>query len=199
MTDEATTSKNAVSAVTIVSGLPRSGTSLMMQMLEAGGLPALTDGIRAADASNPRGYYELEAVKNTAADPSWLSGAAGRAVKMVSMLLYDLPSGREYNVIFMQRDLDEVIRSQEAMLERLGRERGPEPGEMKRHYVAHLDRLERWLGRRADMRVLRVNFNEIMAEPGRHAERVREFLGVPLNVRAMCSVVDAGLYRERKA
>ena len=97
--------------ITIVSGLPRSGTSLMMQMLEAGGMPVLTDGIRDADEDNPRGYYELEAVKRTKDDPAWLHGAPGKVVKMIYLLLYDLPTTYNYRIIFMRRPLSEVVAS----------------------------------------------------------------------------------------
>src|SRR5262245_20267166 len=107
--------------IIVVSGLPRSGTSLMMQMLDRGGIPAVTDRLRAADEDNPRGYYEFEAVKRTKQDASWLPAARGRAVKLVSSLLYDLPNSEAYRVLFMQRDMDEVLESQEKMLARLGR------------------------------------------------------------------------------
>ena len=106
----------------IVSGLPRSGTSLMMQMLHCGGVPALTDNVRERDEDNPRGYYELEAVKRTRNDASWLDDAAGRVVKLVHLLLYDLPPPRSYRVVFMKRDLNEVVRSQGVMLDRRGSE-----------------------------------------------------------------------------
>src|SRR6266704_120595 len=108
--------------ITIVSGLPRSGTSLMMQMLSAGGMPILTDGVRAADEDNPRGYLEFEAVKRTKEDSTWVAGASGKAVKMVYLLLHDLPAGNEYSVILMRRDIREVIASQRAMLARLGKQ-----------------------------------------------------------------------------
>jgi len=170
---------------------------MMMKMLQAGGLPVLTDGIRAADASNPKGYYELEAVKNTAADPSWLAGAGGKVVKMVSMLLYDLPMDREYRIVFMRRDLDEVLMSQEAMLKRLGQPPGPARDVMKQHYIVHLAKLERWLAQRGNVKTLYVSYNEIMANPAQHATRVREFLGLDLNHAAMAAAVDSGLYRER--
>ena len=106
------------SFVTLVSGLPRSGTSMMMQMLHAGGIPAVTDNIRLADKDNERGYYELEAVKRTKDDASWLRDAPGKAVKVIYLLLYDLPTDYTYRVIFMNRNLDEVLASQRAMLER---------------------------------------------------------------------------------
>jgi hypothetical protein len=98
--------------ITIVSGLPRTGTSLMMQMIHAGGIPALTDKVRASDEDNPKGYFELEAVKRTKKDDSWLAEAAGRVVKMVHLLLYDLPVNHQYRVVFMRRELREVVRSQ---------------------------------------------------------------------------------------
>src|SRR5262245_57703089 len=107
--------------ITIVSGLPRSGTSLMMRMLEAGGMPVLVDNIRAADEDNPAGYYEFEPVKQTSADNAWVKLAVGKAVKVVYRLLYDLPAGFRYRVLFMQRDMAEVLASQRKMLERAGK------------------------------------------------------------------------------
>src|SRR5262245_40494991 len=108
--------------IIIVSGLPRSGTSLMMQLLDAGGVEVVTDGVRAADPDNPRGYYEFEKVKQVKRDASWLPGVRGKAVKMVSQLLLDLPPTERYRVVFMERDLAETIDSQERMLQRLGRQ-----------------------------------------------------------------------------
>ena len=104
----------------IVSGLPRSGTSMMMQMLEAGGMEVLTDGIRQANEDNPRGYYEFERVKQIKEDPGWLEEAQGKVVKMVSMLLFDLPAGYRYRIVFMRREMREILTSQRVMLERLG-------------------------------------------------------------------------------
>src|SRR3954447_18868200 len=111
--------------ITIVSGLPRSGTSLMMQMLDGGGVEVVTDHVRTADTDNPRGYYEYEQVKAIKRDTSWLPATRGKAFKMVSQLLYDLPPAETYRIIFMERDLDEVLRSQEKMLTRLGRTPAP--------------------------------------------------------------------------
>src|SRR5437764_1475845 len=101
------------SEIIVVSGLPRAGTSLMMQMLDNGGIEVLTDGVRAADTDNPRGYYELEKVKRLKQDASWLPQARGKVFKMVSQLLYDLPASEAYRVLFMERDFDEMLRSQE--------------------------------------------------------------------------------------
>ncbi len=109
--------------ILIVSGLPRSGTSVMMQMLESGGVEVVTDGIRAADADNPKGYYEFEQVKAIRRDASWLPATRGKAFKMVSQLLYDLPSSETYRIVFLERDLDETLLSQEKMLTRLGARR----------------------------------------------------------------------------
>ncbi len=115
--------------IIVVSGLPRSGTSLMMQMLDKGGIPVVTDHVRTADADNPRGYYELERVKAIKRDASWLPELEGKAVKIISQLLYELPSNHKYRVIFMERDLDEVVPSQERMLVRAGQGRGARPGD----------------------------------------------------------------------
>ena len=128
--------------IIIVSGLPRSGTSLMMQMLASGGIEVLTDNLRTADADNPRGYYEFEKVKQIERDSSWLPQARGKAVKMVSQLLYHLPAGERYRVLFLERDLGEVLLSQEKMLRRLGRPAAP-ADEMRRAYTLHLERLRR--------------------------------------------------------
>src|SRR5262249_24135332 len=122
--------------VIIVSGLPRSGTSLMMQMLDNGGVPVVTDNIRTADTDNPRGYYEFERVKKIKQEAAWLPETRGKAVKMVPQLLYDLPPTERYRIIFMERDLDEVLTSQEKMLERLGRPAAPRE-RMKRSFLMH--------------------------------------------------------------
>jgi Sulfotransferase family len=184
--------------VTVVSGAPRSGTSMMMRMLEGGGIPPLTDGVRAADPDNPHGYFEYEPVKKTKADPSWLAGAAGRAVKMVHVLLRDLPADRSYRVVLMRRDLKEMIASQRRMLERLGREGGKLSDErMAEIFAAQLDETERWLRSQAAFSCLAVSYNDLVANPRPHVERVVEFLGGGMDVPAMCAVVDPTLYRNR--
>ena len=183
--------------ITIVSGLPRSGTSLMMQMLEAGGLLPFTDGVRTADESNPKGYYELEAVKRTKQDPSWLDNAAGRCVKMISMLLYDLPPGRAYRVIFMRRNMDEILASQSAMLKRRGEGQGAGDDEMRKHYEAHLQKLELWLKAQKNISVLYCDYNSLVGKPREHVERIREFLEIPLDVDRMTGAVDPALHRQR--
>jgi hypothetical protein len=183
--------------IIIVSGLPRSGTSLMMQMLAKGGVDVVTDNVRTADTDNPRGYYELEKVKRLKEDASWLPEARGRAVKMVSQLLYYLPPNETYRVIFMERDLDETLLSQEKMLERLGKGAVPRD-QMKKSFESHLERLRQWLGRQPNIAVLCVNYNELLQEPEEQARRICEFLGGASNVDNMAQSVDPSLYRNRK-
>ena len=182
--------------IIVVSGLPRSGTSLMMQMLDNGGVEVVTDGTRTADIDNPKGYYELEKVKAIKRDASWLPDARGKAFKMVSQLLYDLPASERYRIIFMERDFDEMLASQEKMLQRLGRPAAPRR-EIERSFTLHLTRLHEWLARQEHMKVLRVSYNALLAEPRRHAEGVGEFLGGRAEVEKMAGTVDLSLYRNR--
>lgn len=182
--------------VIIVSGLPRSGTSLMMQMLDNGGVEVVTDGIRTADTDNPKGYYEFEKVKGIKRDASWLPGTRGKAFKMISQLLYDLPPSERFRIIFMERDFDEMLTSQEKMLERLGKAAAPRE-QITGAYTVHLDRLHEWLARQSNMELLRISYNDLLAQPREHAERVRQFLGVG-DVESMARTVDPSLYRNRK-
>jgi hypothetical protein len=185
------------SDIIIVSGLPRSGTSLMMQMLASGGVEVVTDNIRTADTDNPRGYHEFEKVKRLKQDASWLPLTRGKAFKMVSQLLYDLPAGENYRILFMERDLDEILRSQEKMLERLGRPAAPRE-QIKGAYLLHLERLHNWLQQQPHVAVLRVGYNDLVAQPRPQAERVSQFLGRQTDVDGMARAVDPALYRNRK-
>ena len=185
------------SEIIIVSGLPRSGTSLMMQMLEKGGVDIITDRVRGADTDNPRGYYEFEKVKQIKKDSSWLPQARGKAFKMVSQLLYDLPASERYRVIFMERDAEEMLISQEKMLQRLNRSVAPRD-EMKRYFSLHLERLHAWLRQQQNFLVLRMNYNELVELPAKQALRVREFLGAELDSQRMAEVVEPSLYRNRQ-
>jgi hypothetical protein len=184
--------------ITIVSGLPRSGTSLMMQMLDNGGVIVVTDQIRSADTDNPKGYYEYEPVKTIKRDTSWLPATRGKAFKMVSQLLYDLPPSERYRIIFMERDLDETLRSQEKMLTRLGRSPAPREA-IKLAFSQHLERLHEWLQRQGNMAVFRVSYNDLLERPREQAERVQEFLGGTMDIGEMVTTVDPSLYRNRKA
>ena len=183
--------------IVIVSGLPRSGTSLAMQMLSAGGLPALSDGLRAADADNPRGYYEWEPIKQLGQEPSCVAQAEGHAVKVISSLLFALPAGHEYRVIFMLRPLEEVLASQAVMLRNRGTE-GPKvaPAAMLAALQAHLAQVDAWLRTRPDFAVLKLNLHDVLADPRGQAESLARFVGLPLDVTAMARQVDPCLHRQ---
>ena len=185
------------SEIIIVSGLPRSGTSLMMQMLDGGGVEVVTDHVRTADTDNPRGYYEYEQVKKVKQDASWLPATRGKAFKMVSQLLYDLPPTEHYRIIFMERDLDEVLLSQEKMLARLGRPAAPREA-IKRSFTLHLHRLHDWLQGQPYFEVLRVSYTDLVQQPTEEARRVSEFLGGAADADRMVESVDPSLYRNRK-
>ncbi len=185
--------------VTIVSGLPRSGTSLMMQMLAAGGIQVLTDGQRTADESNPRGYFELEAVKHARTDHSWLAQAEGKAVKVVHLLLPHLPTDRVYRVIFMQRDLTEVIASQRAMLQQQGRPtaalRDAKLGEI---FSKQLADVRQWLSQNPSFQVLFLQHRDVIEMPLAVAQQIASFLGGDLDPKRMAAAVDPSLYRQRR-
>lgn len=184
--------------LTIVSGLPRSGTSMMMRMLSEGGLPAIVDNIRVADEDNPQGYYEFEPVKKTKEDASWLQGSAGKVVKMVYRLLYDLPEGHRYRVVMMRRKLDEVIKSQEVMLERSGKSGGALSDEkLKQMFADELARVEKWMDERPHFEYIAIDYNDMIANPAPLAARLNQFLGGGLDEQRMAAVVDPSLYRQR--
>jgi Sulfotransferase domain len=183
--------------ITIVSGLPRSGTSVMMQMLDQGGMEVVTDHVRTADTDNPRGYYEYEIVKKIKNDTSWLPATRGKAFKMVSQLLYDLPPSETYRVVFMERDLEEVLVSQEKMLKRLGRPVAPHD-QIMQAYKLHLQKLHAWIKQQKNINILCISYNDLMERPQSQAERVSEFLQGKTNVEGMVSAVDTSLYRNRK-
>lgn len=186
--------------VIIVSGLPRSGTSMMMNMLNAGGIPIATDGIRTADSDNPKGYYELEKVKDLdkEADKSWLKEKRGQVVKIISYLLKYLPDENNYNIIFLERNLDEVMASQNKMLVRMGQDVNPgEDEKMKTLYRSHLNETRSILKMRKNMDVLYVNHRDIIECPTSCADKVSRFLKKDMDLIAMSGVVDPDLYRNR--
>jgi Sulfotransferase domain len=183
--------------LTIVSGLPRSGTSLMMKMLEAGGLPVLVDNVREADVDNPRGYYEFEPVKALKSDASWVAPALGKAVKMVYLLLMDLPSDQEYRILFMRRNLEEVLASQKAMLDRMGKPSPLDDAKMAALFRDGLARFEGWVKDRPNFHVLDVSYNGLVTDPAPIITEVDRFLGGGLDRHAMSRVVDPTLYRNR--
>jgi hypothetical protein len=186
-------------AVMIVSGLPRSGTSMMMQMLEAGGIPVLADNLRQPDEDNPKGYYEFERVKQVAQDTSWLDEAKGKVVKMVYRLLYDLPSDYAYRVVFMTRKLDEVIASQEVMLERHGKtDSQVEDERLKEIYRRQLQEAKDWIGRQPNFSVIYVDYHDVLERPDQVVQDLNRFLEGRLDTETMRRVPDETLYRQRR-
>lgn len=184
--------------IVVVSGLPRSGTSMMMKMLQAGGLEIVTDEIRTADDDNPNGYFEFERVKQMAAgDRSWLDEAGGKVVKVISYLLEQLPADRTYKVIFMEREIKEVLASQKKMLDHRGEQSKISDEEMEKQFREHLKLVKPWLARQPHMDVLYVGYNSMMSDPEPLCKRVIEFLGLPLALEKMLAVPNERLYRNR--
>lgn len=188
----------AAAPIIVVSGLPRSGTSLMMSLLEAAGVPVLQDDARPADESNPRGYYELAAVKRTASDPGWVDGAAGRAVKVIHRLLDALPRDRRYRVILMQRPIAEVVASQDRMLARLGEASGGIPAErLSAVLEAQLAEAKTLLEQEDCVEWIAVDYPRLVADPESECDRVIDFLGLDASAAVLARRVDPALHRER--
>jgi hypothetical protein len=186
--------------VTIVSGLPRSGTSMMMKMLEAGGLPPMTDNLRTADVDNPKGYYEFERVKKLdEGDVAWLPEAEGKAVKVISALLKHLPDGFEYRVIFMRRNMAEILASQKKMLQNRGEATDDVADEeIAALFEKHLLHIRQWIEGHPNVSALTVHYSDVLTDPLPQARRVNAFLGNTLNTEAMALTVDPNLYRNRE-
>ena len=186
--------------VVVVSGLPRSGTSMAMRMLEAGGLPIVTDHARQPDEDNPHGYFELDRVLalDKGGDTSWLRDARGKAVKIISALLPHLPETLNYRVVFMHRDLPEVLASQNTMLKRRGEAGGSASDEeMTRFYEQHLRQIAALLRRRACFETLDVRYRDVLADPPGQARRLNAFLGGRFNEPGMAAAVSPELYRNK--
>jgi argonaute-like protein implicated in RNA metabolism and viral defense len=185
--------------VTIVSGLPRSGTSMMMKMLEAGGIPPLTDELRTADRDNPKGYYEFERVKKLGeGDTAWLEEAQGKSVKVISALLKHLPQGYTYKVIFMRRRIEEILASQRQMLIRRGEPTDSvSDEELTKLFDKHVQQVQAWIDEQPNLEIIYVSYNEILENPVEQVKKINQFLGNTLNVEKMMAVVDQALYRQR--
>jgi hypothetical protein len=193
--------RDAGESIVIVSGLPRSGTSMMMRMLEAGGLTILADGQRRADDDNPRGYYELERVKDleTEGDKSYLREGRGKALKVISFLIAHLPDENDYRVIFMRRDLDEVLDSQDTMIQR--RAAGDTKADreaMKEAYRNDIVRTRLLCKKRPNFALIEVHYKDTVQDPAATAHSVNQFLGGRLDEAAMRRAVDESLYRNRR-
>lgn len=190
--------RQKLAAITIVSGLPRSGTSMMMKILEAAGLPIFTDNLRLADEDNPKGYYELELVKALKdGDDSWIKDAPGKAVKVISSLLEYLPANYKYKIIFMRREIAEILASQKQMLIRRGEASESDDRKMAEQFQEHLKRVRVWLANQSNMEVLYVDYNALMADSAPEIKAVAEFLGLTDHLEAMLAVPDKKLYRQK--
>lgn len=182
----------------VVSGVPRSGTSLMMQMLAAGGMPILADELRAADVNNPRGYYEWEPAKRLLQEPAAIEQAEGKAVKAISSLLFSLPPKFTYRVIFMRRPLEEVVKSQATMIDKLATKGAAlPPPAMVAALAAHLKLVDGWLSDKNFITTCPVEYHKLLKDPTSEARLVAEFLGLSLDVESMARQVDPALYRSR--
>ncbi|NIM94451.1 MAG: sulfotransferase family protein [Anaerolineales bacterium] len=191
---------NLSDTIIVVSGLPRSGTSMMMSMLQAGGIELLKDEIRTPDDDNPKGYYEFERVKKLKeGDVDWLEGAQGKAVKIISQLLLHLPETFTYNVLFMHRKIPEILASQRKMLTN----RGKDPNQISDEELEpilkkHLDHVDEWLKNQPNIQRIDVDYNEMLENPDDGIEQVNQFLGYTLDTQKMAQVIDPELYRQRK-
>lgn len=186
------------SFITVVSGLPRSGTSMMMKMLTAGGMTPLTDYIRAADVDNPNGYYEFERVKKLPqGDTAWLAEAQGKVVKIVAVFLPFLPPQYEYRIIFMRRAIREVTASQYAMLEHRGANQKIGSDDLVNLFQKHLNQVDVWFDNHPRVKRLDVNYNDMLRDALPHLENIRLFLDLELDPEKMKMVIDPNLYRRR--
>lgn len=186
--------------IVIVSGLPRSGTSMMMRMLDAGGLAIMTDAVRTADVDNPKGYYEYERVKDLEKekDKSYIKEGRGKALKVISWLIKDLPDDNRYKVIFMRRDLGEVIASQNKMIKNRGETDTSDDAAMVDAYMNHLAGVRVMVRKRDNVEMIEVRYDETVKDPAATARAVNTFLGGKLDEAKMKEAVDAELYRNKK-
>ncbi|MEW6128835.1 MAG: sulfotransferase domain-containing protein [Acidobacteriota bacterium] len=186
-------------SIIVVSGLPRSGTSMMMKMLVEGGLEAVTDNLRTADEDNPKGYYELEKVKQLDKDNSWVSECQGKVIKVISMLLKPLPKDYHYKIIFMRRKMEEILASQRQMLIRRGQPTDTiADDKMAAMFNKHLQDIENFIASQPNMACLYISYNDTLETPAANIERVNEFFNGQLNSQAMLAVVDHALHRQRR-
>jgi hypothetical protein len=184
--------------VVVVSGLPRSGTSMMMQMLQQGGLEVFTDQKRKPDENNPKGYFEHEAVKRLARDARWVTGAKNKVIKVIANLLFHLPSKHNYKVIFMLRHLDEVLVSQQHMLIRKGKRSAVNYNtNLAESYKNTLEKARIWASECQNVDLLYMNYNDVISDPAKEAKRIAGFLGKEMDIGKMAEAVDKKLYRTK--
>jgi hypothetical protein len=184
--------------IIIVSGLPRSGTSMMMKMLVEGGLPAVIDSLREADEDNPNGYFEIELSKRLKdGENKWIYAAQGKVVKVISYLIEFLPDDLSYDIVFMDREISEILASQSKMLKRRNEIAALSDAEMEAQFREHLHAVKYWATRKPNMRILFVKYSEMVNAPESLCASIVDFLGVPLDLKAMQSVPNQSLYRNR--
>ncbi len=186
--------------IVVVSGLPRSGTSMMMKMLDAAGIPIMTDAVRTADVDNPKGYFEFERVKDLEkeSDRSWVRDARGKALKVISFLLKDLPDDNAYQIVFMRRDIDEVLASQNKMLVNRGENDTTDDEIMAEAYRNHLAAVRIMARKKRNWSLVEIRYDEAIRDPAGVARKVNSFLGGRYDVTRMVDAVDEKLYRNRK-
>ena len=187
-----------IEIINVVSGLPRSGSSMLMSMLVEGGIEPLCDNIREPDEDNPRGYYEYERVKKLPEDTGWLKDARGKVVKVLAELILRLPQNYSYRIVFIQRDLDEMIASQRKMLIRRGKDPNKIPEQELRYlFNKSLKIIKNWLNKQPDMEVFYIRYNDILRNPMENIKKLNRFFGGTLDEQKMIAVVDERLYRNR--
>lgn len=193
-----TKDKMRVQYITVVSGLPRSGTSMMAMMLEAGGMTVLTDNIRMADHDNPKGYYEFERVKKIPkGDIEWMEDAKGKTVKVISELLQHLPAKYEYKIIFMHRKMEEIVKSQNKMLMNLGKLITTDDVLITELLLKHLEKLRNWLDKQNNITVLDIDYNQLIVNPTPFLSEINKLLDFALSIEKMKQTIDLKLYRNR--
>jgi Sulfotransferase family len=193
-----TTQRNDDKTIIVVSGLPRSGTSMMMKMLAEGGLPILTDALREADDDNPNGYYEFELVKKLPdGQNKWLADANHKVVKIISALLEHLPTNYRYKIIFMEREPSEILASQQKMLANRSEKSEIGDAEMREQFQKHLAAIKYWLARQPNMEVLYVDYNKMILTPENYCQAIANFLAIPVDVSKMLAIPNERLYRNR--
>lgn len=185
--------------IVIVSGLPRSGTSMMMNMLEAGGMDLLVDNVRKADKDNPRGYFEYELVKKLPeGNIIWLESANSKVVKVVSYYIHHLPPRYEYKVLFMERNFDEILESQkQSVIEKEQTTSRKEDKMMTDYFKNHVKQTKEWISLQPNFSVLYLSYNEIVLNPEQYLDKINTFLELELNKEKMSKIVDKNLYRQR--
>jgi len=171
---------------------------MMMKMLEVGGMTPLIDNLRAANADNPNGYYEFERVKKLPhGDHIWLVEAQGKVVKIIAVLLPYLPDRFEYRIIFMEREIREVLGSQRKMLEHRGASQTVSDDELSRLFEKHILQVDAWIKAQPNVLRMDVSYNELLQDPALNIEHIRLFLNLELDTGKMIGIVDPNLYRQR--